>query len=81
MSSVGYDVCPALAPFLGYMGVMASIVFASEWPIIASNGVAFYFDGIKSKNGQQFEKGWFHSTTTAIGKCSIIPIFLSYDAS
>ena len=25
-----FDSCPSLAPFLGYMGVAASIIFASE---------------------------------------------------
>jgi V-type H+-transporting ATPase proteolipid subunit len=28
-----YDSCPAIAPFLGYMGVAAAIVFASEFPL------------------------------------------------
>jgi hypothetical protein len=30
-TKLGFDTCPSLAPFLGYMGVMASIVLASEF--------------------------------------------------
>jgi len=32
----GYESCPTIAPFLGYMGVMASIVFASKYTVCRS---------------------------------------------
>jgi V-type H+-transporting ATPase proteolipid subunit len=32
-----FDSCPALAPFLGYMGVAASVIFASEFPLFESS--------------------------------------------
>ena len=57
MSSGSDDLCPAIAPFLGYMGVMSAVVFASEFAGNHLSWSRFSLDGIKSGYGKLLENG------------------------